>query len=235
MVRFVNLQPISGEAEFVHQFTTDRYLRENNLLSDDDLSFFCSRPHDWEGIIKETGDYTARERRAKESKLRPYMEAKPPQKAAVTDGENKDDDGGAIWKKKEPKQKRFKIDRPDQISGVHMGSQHMFMDHKNDGIGEDYKPTRWWWKKSAHVTFRRPLVVNSDKTLDLSTDEPLNIYLQWGLFDGLDDDNEATVFGDLNLSEPQVLYMPPITVSKAVIYSVSYYLLAAIIFTTTLS
>ena len=115
-----------------------------------------------------------------------------------------------------------------------MGSQNMFMAHKNDGIGTEYLPTRWWWKKSAHVTFRRPLVVNSDKTLDLSTDEPLNIYLQWGLFDGLDDDNEATVFGDLDLNKPQVLYMPAITVSKAVINSVSYCYVAAIIFMTTL-
>ena len=91
-----------------------------------------------------------------------------------------------------------------------MGSQHMYMDHKSDGIGEDYAPTKWWWKKSTHVTFRRPLIVNSDKTLDLSTDDPLNIYLQWGLFDGLDDDNESAVFGDLDLNRPQVLYMPAI-------------------------
>lgn len=161
------------------------------------------------------------------------MEAMPERASAVSDGVE-EEDGGAIWKKKEPR-KRFRIDKPDQISGVHMGSQHMYMDHKNDGVGEDYKPTRWWWKKSAHVTFRRPLVVNSDKTLDLSTDEPLNIYLQWGLFDGLNDDNEATVFGDLDLSKPQVLYMPPISVSKAVINSVSYFLFAVISFTTTLS
>ena len=91
-----------------------------------------------------------------------------------------------------------------------MGSQHMYMEYKSDGIGEDYAPTKWWWKKSTHVTFRRPLIVNSDKTLDLSTDDPLNIYLQWGLFDGLDDDNESAVFGDLDLNRPQVLYMPAI-------------------------
>ena len=53
----------------------------------------------------------------------------------------------------------------------------MEMEYKNDGIGEDYAPTRWWWKKTAHVAFRRPMVVNSDKTLDLDRDEPLYIYL----------------------------------------------------------
>ena len=66
MIRFVNLQPISGEAEFVHQYTTAKYLRENGIEFEDNLSFFCAQPHDWEGIIKETGEYTARERRAKE-------------------------------------------------------------------------------------------------------------------------------------------------------------------------
>ena len=116
-----------------------------------------------------------------------------------------------------------------------MGSQHQYMDHKNDGIGADYLPTRWWWKKSAHVTFRRPLVVNSDKTLDLSTDEPLNIYLQWGLFDGLDDDNEGAVLGDLDLTKPQVLYLPtpPVTFSKAMFFSVSYCFVGALLITMT--
>ena len=106
-------------------------------------------------------------------------ETSVPKQTAVSDKgeeESKEEKKDSIWAKKEEK-KKFTIDKPDQISGVHMGSQHMFMDHKNDGIGADYAPTRWWWKKSAHVTFRRPLVVNSDKTLDLSTDEPLNIYL----------------------------------------------------------
>ena len=221
MIRFVNLNPVGGEANFVHQFTTDTYLRENGLLTDDDLQFFCSRPHNWEGIIKETGEYTPRERRAKEQKLRPYMEDQAPSVQEVTDGAEEKDDDGAIWQKKETTT-RFSIDKPDQISGVHMGSQHQFMDHKNDGIGADYLPTRWWWKKSAHVTFRRPMVVNSDKTLDLSTDDPLYIYLQWGLFDSLNDDNESAVFGDLDLSKPQKLYLPPIVFSKALFYQVSY-------------
>jgi hypothetical protein len=111
----------------------------------------------------------------------------------------------------------------------------MEMEYKNDGIGEDYAPTRWWWKKTAHVAFRRPMVVNSDKTLDLDRNEPLYIYLQWGLFDGLNDDNEEAVRGDLDLEAPQVLYLPPmVIVSKAMFYSVSYgcgiVLLASMIF-----
>lgn len=47
---------------------------------------------------------------------------------------------------------------------VHIASQWVFVEDKNDGLG-DRPPTRFWWKKSAHVVFRRALNIPTEHSL----------------------------------------------------------------------
>ena len=131
MVRFINRNPFfteavdgndaeAQEADFVPQFT-------NSKENIDDPTYWCSRPHNWEGINKETNHFNR----------------------AHLDSYNKDtqtyDDLVA------------NVDNHASVANYWIGSQQAFIVEKNDGLGLDYLPTVFWVEQSASVAFRRRL------------------------------------------------------------------------------
>lgn len=75
----------------------------------------------------------------------------------------------------------------------------MFIEYKNNGLGDMRDPTIFWTKKSSHVVFRRPLNLEVNDRLELVMGETYYFNLQWGLFDGPDDEDESKVMGNTDM------------------------------------
>jgi hypothetical protein len=95
----------------------------------------------------------------------------------------------------------------------------MFIDDKSNGLGDMIEATVFWSKKSMHVTFRRPLKPNSDKTMNLDIGKKYKILLQFGLFDSHDDTDETKLRG---MTEPVDLEIVPISNPKKVALEASW-------------
>lgn len=91
------------------------------------------------------------------------------------------------------------------VSGFFMYSQLVFIEEKNNGLGDMRDPTIFWTKKSAHVVFRRPINLEINDRLVLSQGETYFFNLQWGLFNGPDDENEGELYGDLEMGQELVV------------------------------
>ena len=71
----------------------------------------------------------------------------------------------------------------------------MFIDDKNNGLGDMIEATVFWTKKSMHVTFRRPLKPKNDKLMTLEIGKKYNILLQFGLFASHEDTDQTKLRG----------------------------------------
>jgi hypothetical protein len=63
-------------------------------------------------------------------------------------------------------------EEPQDISGFFVYSQLVFIENKNNGLGDMRKPTIFWTKKSSHVVFRRPLNLEISDRLVLTQGQP---------------------------------------------------------------
>jgi len=72
-----------------------------------------------------------------------------------------------------------------------------------------------------HVTFRRPLKPNSDKTMDLVIGKKYKVLLQFGLFDSHEDTDETKLRGMIK-NDPVEMEIVPISNPGKVALSASW-------------
>lgn len=145
------------------------------------MRYWCSRPHDWDGILT-----TANHNKQMTDEQVPTVE---------TEEESLE----------EPEEQHVLSEAEEasamDISGFYVNSQLVFIEYKNNGLGDMRDPTIFWTKKSSHVTFRRPLNLEVNDRLELVMGETYLFNLQWGLFDSPDDDDESKVMGDTEIGQ----------------------------------
>jgi len=112
-------------------------------------------------------------------------------------------------------------DKPTTVSGLFVPSQWMFIDDKSNGLGDMIEASVFWSKKSMHVTFRRPLKPNSDKTMDLVIGKKYKVLLQFGLFDSHEDTDETKLRGMIK-NDPVEMEIVPISNPGKVALSASW-------------
>lgn len=150
------------------------------------MRYWCSRPHDWEGVLTtanhdkqviDDGPTVETEEEALAESQQEVVE-EPEDKDGLSEAEHA---------------------AATDISGFHVYSQLVFIEYKNNGLGDMRDPTIYWTKKSSHVVFRRPLNLEISDRLELVMGETYHFNLQWGLFDSPEDDDQAKVMGDLGM------------------------------------
>ena len=76
----------------------------------------------------------------------------------------------------------------------------------------------YWYKKSAHVVFRRALNLNSEHAMRLEEDKTYKFIMSWGLFDNHTDSDKSKVLGGTDWGNETHVFevlMPLKTVSSA--------------------
>ena len=120
MIRFINRNPFYTEsidgsdseaqdADFQPQYT-------NSQENIDDPLFWCSRPHNWDGINKETNSFNRGDLENYDKNTQTYE---------------------SLLKN---------VNNHAEVANYWVGSQLSFIEEKSDGLGLDYLPTVFWVK-----------------------------------------------------------------------------------------
>ena len=88
------------------------------------------------------------------------------------------------------------------------------IEDKNNGIGDLIIADTFWTKKSTHIVFRRPLKVEGDDSMDLKIEGDYKFYLQWGLFDSEDDEDDSKLKGNIFMDNYESITIVPISNAK---------------------
>ena len=99
------------------------------------MRYWCSRKHDWEGVLTTAND---------------NLHEKEASDVPTVETQNTAEEDQHLHETVEGEESR-------DISGFFVYSQLVFIENKNNGLGDMREPTMFWTKKSSHIVFRRPL------------------------------------------------------------------------------